>query len=209
MSQDNSGLKKKWKKEISAGGIVYKKEDGQTFILLIKPSGVTQNKEKKWTFPKGLIDDHGEGSIEQSALREVKEEGGVAGKIIEKLGSIKYTYVWQGENIFKIVTWYLMEYVSGDPKDHDFEVAEAKWFELSEAEKTLVYKTDKEIFEKTLQAQCNFLQEHLLRWGPVWAKLVKQEATTDFYRGIAHLVHGSLQAIAETLQIEMPKEVRL
>mgnify|MGYP001564022378 CR=1 FL=1 len=68
---------------------------------------------------------------------------------------------------------------------------------------------DKEIFEKTLQAQCNFLQEHLLRWGPVWAKLVKQEATTDFYRGIAHLVHGSLQEIAETLQIEMPKEVRL
>ena len=60
-----------------------------------------------------------------------------------------------------------------------------------------------------LQAQREFLSDHLLRWGPAWAKLVKQHAATDFYRGIAHLVHGSLQAIAETLQIEMPKEVRL
>lgn len=137
---------KKWKREISAGGIVYKKENEQTFVLLIKPSGSTQNQEKKWTFPKGLIDS--DEKPEQTALREVKEEGGVEATIIEKLGSVKYTYVWEGKNIFKIVTWFLMEYVSGNPEDHDHEVLEAKWFELSEAEKMLVYKTDKEIFEK-------------------------------------------------------------
>ncbi|MBN8579156.1 MAG: molecular chaperone TorD family protein [Anaerolineae bacterium] len=60
-----------------------------------------------------------------------------------------------------------------------------------------------------LQAQREFLSEHLLRWGPVWAKLVKQHAATDFYRGIAHLTHGALLAIAETLEIKMPKEVTL
>lgn len=63
--------------------------------------------------------------------------------------------------------------------------------------------------DEILQAQREFLSDHLLRWGPAWAKLVKQHAATDFYRGIAHLVHGSLLAIAESLQVEMQKEVKL
>jgi TorA maturation chaperone TorD len=68
---------------------------------------------------------------------------------------------------------------------------------------------DQKLIEGTLKAQRDFLTEHLLRWGPAWAKLVKQHAATDFYRGIAHLAHGSLLAIAEILQIKMPKEVSL
>ena len=139
---------KKWKREISAGGIVYKKEPDQLFILLILPSGTTHNQDKKWTFPKGLIHDKEGLSIEQVALSEVKEEGGVEAKIVSKLGSVKYTYKWENDNILKIVTWFLMEYVSGEPSDHDHEVAEARWFEISEAGKMISYKTDKEIFEK-------------------------------------------------------------
>ena len=68
---------------------------------------------------------------------------------------------------------------------------------------------DQDSLDEILQAQKEFLSEHLLRWGPVWAKLVKQHAATDFYRGIAHLVHGSLLALTEALQIKMPKEVSL
>lgn len=60
--------------------------------------------------------------------------------------------------------------------------------------------------EKYLQAQRDFLSEHLLRWGPAWAKLVRQHASTDFYRGLAHLVHGTLLAVAELLEVEAPKE---
>lgn len=63
--------------------------------------------------------------------------------------------------------------------------------------------------DEILQAQRTFLSEHLLRWGPSWAKLVKQHAKTDFYRGLAHLTHGALLAAAEALQIPMPKEVSL
>lgn len=143
-----------WKRQMSAGGIVYKKENGpafakasarkKVFILLIQPSGKTQNKESKWTFPKGLIDK--DEKPQQTAVREVREEAGVGGKIVENLGAVKYIFKWQGENIFKVVQYYLMEYVSGDPSDHDWEVADARWFELSEAEKRLSYKTDKEVF---------------------------------------------------------------
>jgi len=63
--------------------------------------------------------------------------------------------------------------------------------------------------DEALDAQRDFLSEHLLRWGPVWAKLVKQHAATDFYHGIAHLTHGAFLAAAAMLQIKMPKEVAL
>lgn len=72
-----------------------------------------------------------------------------------------------------------------------------------------IEQNDETKLNEVLQAQRDFLSSHLLRWGPVWAKLVKQHAATDFYRGIAHLTHGALLAIAETLEIKMPKEVTL
>lgn len=60
---------------------------------------------------------------------------------------------------------------------------------------------------KYLQAQRDFLFEHLLRWGPAWTRLVKEHAGTDFYRGLAYLTHGALLAAAEQLQVELPREV--
>ncbi len=72
-----------------------------------------------------------------------------------------------------------------------------------------IEQNDENKLNEVLQAQRDFLSEHLLRWGPVWAKLVKHHAATDFYRGIAHLTHGALLAIADTLDIKMPKEVAL
>jgi putative dimethyl sulfoxide reductase chaperone len=68
---------------------------------------------------------------------------------------------------------------------------------------------NKQSFDETLQAQRDFLFQHLLRWGPAWARLVKEHAETDFYRGLAHLTHGALLATAEHLQIELPREVSL
>lgn len=72
-----------------------------------------------------------------------------------------------------------------------------------------IEENDEAAFNELLQAQRDFLSEHLLCWGPSWAKLVKQHAQTDFYRGIGHLVHGSLLALADGLKIAMPKEVAL
>lgn len=72
-----------------------------------------------------------------------------------------------------------------------------------------IEENDEAAFNELLQAQRDFLSEHLLCWGPSWAKLVKRHAQTDFYRGIGHLVHGSLLALADGLKIAMPKEVAL
>lgn len=134
--------------QTSAGGIVYKKE-GNNILWLI-----TQHSQHKgWVFPKGLVGDHNTNeSMETAALREVEEEGGVKAKIISKKPIItNYQYQWKGTLIKKTVYYFLMEYLSGDPKNHDWEMMDAKFVKEKEVKKTLTYKSDKEAFEKILK----------------------------------------------------------
>lgn len=128
-------------REFSAGGIVFN-DKGQ--VLLTQHS---QNKH--WSFPKGLIDP-GQTS-EEAAVREVKEEGGVEAEIVDKVGYSKYVYTLNGEKIFKVVTYFLMKYKSGDPKDHDWEVEEVGWYEVEDALKQLTFSQDKELLKKALK----------------------------------------------------------
>ena len=128
------------KREFSAGGIVFK--NGQ--VLLTQHS---QNKH--WSFPKGWID-QGE-SPEEAAIREVKEEGGVEAEIIGKVGYSKFIYTLNGEKIFKVVTYFLMKYIPGDPKDHDWEVSEAGWYEPEAALKKLDFSQDKDLLKEALE----------------------------------------------------------
>lgn len=64
-------------------------------------------------------------------------------------------------------------------------------------------------FDQGLQAQRDFLSEHLLCWGPAWCRLVETHAQTSFYHSLAHLTHGALLAAAELLQVELPGEVSI
>ncbi len=126
------------KREFSAGGIVI---NSQGQVLLTQHSS-----NLHWGFPKGNINP-GESSRE-AALREVREEGGVEAEILEKVGDAKYVYSLNGEKIFKVVSVFLMKYLSGDLKDHDWEVKEAGWFEFKEALKRLSFSQDKLLLKK-------------------------------------------------------------
>lgn len=128
------------KREFSAGGVVF---NDKNQVLLTKHS---QNKH--WSFPKGLIDP-GQTSKE-AALREVREEGGIEAEIVDKVGYSKYVYTLNGEKIFKVVTYFLMKYKNGDPKNHDFEVEEAGWFEVDDAIKQLTFTQDKVLLKKAI-----------------------------------------------------------
>lgn len=141
------------RRETSAGGIVYKKEGGGLLWLIIQNST-----SKHWGFPKGLIGDHQKESMEQAAIREVKEEGGINTKIIKKLTPAStYVFYWQGKPVYKTVWYFLMEYLSGDPKNHDWEVSEAKFVNSDEVLNMLSFANDKKVFKLALKEASKLL----------------------------------------------------
>ncbi len=133
--------------EFSAGGVVYRKEGGKIFILLGQHSGY-----KGWVFAKGLIGDHiKHEKKEETAVREVEEETGVKAEIVQQLTPITYWYQWEGERRKKTVYYFLMNYLSGDTKNHDWEMENVEWILLEEVEKRLTYASDKNVWREAKQ----------------------------------------------------------
>lgn len=131
------------KRAFSAGGVVFKTVGDATYVLLISTKG-----GEVWALPKGLIE-KGESS-EEAALREIEEETGIRGKIVDELGEVSYWFKLKDEKYFKTVKYYLVEYLEGSINP-DFEVDSAEWFKIDEALKRLTYKSDREILEKALE----------------------------------------------------------
>jgi 8-oxo-dGTP pyrophosphatase MutT (NUDIX family) len=109
-------------------------------FLAIKPVG-----QERWQLPKGTLNRNE--SSEQAALREVREEGGVEARIVGPLGAITYFFRSGSRKFRKVVDFYLMEYVRGDPNDHDAEVDEARWFSLEDISR-LTFKSEQEVVER-------------------------------------------------------------
>jgi 8-oxo-dGTP pyrophosphatase MutT (NUDIX family) len=137
------------RREFSAGGVLVRRLRGRWFLAAIRPAG---KDEGLWALPKGLVA-RGEPAVE-TALREVREETGADGRLVEKLGDVRYVYTWAGERVFKVVSFYLFRYRRGrlgelDPKQR-VEVADARWLPLEEAPSLLAYKGEREMAEKAL-----------------------------------------------------------
>lgn len=138
---------------ISAGGIVIRKirnskSEIRNYILLCQHA-----KHKGWVFPKGIVGDTDPNEQkETAALREVEEEGGVKAKIIHPSPiEVHYTYEFNNALINKTVFYFVMEFVSGDPKNHDYEMMDAKFVAQDQVETTLTYASDKEALHQALQ----------------------------------------------------------
>ncbi len=131
------------KHQVSYGGVIFRTNADVTEIALIavKDGNI-------WCLPKGIID-KGE-SPEETAVREVREETGLKGRIRDKIGEVSFWYYIKGENARcrKTVHFYLMEYLGGSTKDHDAEVDDASWFPLDTALAKVSYKGDKKMIEK-------------------------------------------------------------
>jgi len=155
-------------REISAGGVVIRNEEGAWWMAAIEPPlasdivpdpakpPVRSKPKSVLCLPKGLIDP-GEKALE-AALREVREETGIIAVPIAKLGDIKYVYArsWgDGERVFKIVSFYLLRYESGEIDDiaqeMRIEVGRAKWVPLKDAPQLLAYSGEKQMARQALE----------------------------------------------------------
>jgi 8-oxo-dGTP pyrophosphatase MutT (NUDIX family) len=140
--------KAKIKREYSAGGIVYKKEDGKIGWLIVQPSAEDQPwRQGRWQLPKGWIDEGETG--QKAAIREVKEEGGVEAEVIEKIDRINiFFYDENKQKVVKNIVFFLMKYQKGSEKDHDSETKEVVWLPYQKAHQRLTFKSEKKILEK-------------------------------------------------------------
>jgi 8-oxo-dGTP pyrophosphatase MutT (NUDIX family) len=156
-------------REISAGGVLVRHMAGGWTIAAIEPQkepsdSKTMNSASQkvlLALPKGLVDP-GEKPAE-TAIREVREETGVIGSVVAKLGDIKYTYVrsWgDQQRVFKIVSFYLLRYESGRIDDVStamrIEVKRALWLLLDEAERKLAYRGERDMARRALE----YLKSH-------------------------------------------------
>lgn len=137
------------RQEFSAGGVLVRRLRGRLVVAAIRPAGKPAG---VWALPKGLVGP-GEDPAE-TALREVEEETGARGRPAGKLGDVRYVYTFDGERVFKVVSFYLLRYSRGRlgalPAEHAHEVAEVRWLPLAEASSLLAYKSEREIVEKAI-----------------------------------------------------------
>ncbi len=131
------------KNRTSSGGVMFRKtEDGIEVVL------IAVSLRNTWCLPKGMIDKNEDAPA--AALREVREETGLSGEILDEIGCISYWYFLKDEmvRVRKTVHFYLLKYIDGSTDNHDHEVDEARWYPINEAVERLSYKGEKEILQK-------------------------------------------------------------
>lgn len=135
-------------REFSAGGVLIRSVRGRAMVAAIRPQG---KPEGTWALPKGNIDP-GETPAD-TALREVWEETGVHGRLVEKLGDVRYTYTRRGGlRVFKVVSFFLLRAGRGRIGEIEermrVEVAEARWLPLDEAPRLLAFGGERQMVAK-------------------------------------------------------------
>jgi 8-oxo-dGTP pyrophosphatase MutT (NUDIX family) len=139
------------RREFSAGGVLVRRLRGRWMVAAIRPAG---KKPGTWALPKGRIDEGERG--EEAALREVAEETGAHGRSLGKLGDVRYWFNWDGERVFKVVSFFLVRYRRGRlgaiPAEFAHEVEEVRWLPLPEGIDLLAYKGEREMAQKAMAA---------------------------------------------------------
>ncbi len=132
--------------QTSAGGIVFRKLDDRIDVALI--ARTSPRRRIIWALPKGWVEP-GE-TIPDAALREIREETGLTGRLVEPLGQIEYSFYSPEDSarIQKTVHFFLVEFLSGDTADHDHEVDEARWWPLDAALAQMTYQSERQVMEK-------------------------------------------------------------
>ena len=125
----------------SAGGVVYRHVDGRIQVALAHRRNPTL-----WALPKGTPDS-GE-TVEETAVRETREETGLQVEIERQLSSIRYFFVRGSTRFHKTVHFFLMRAVGGSPDEHDHEFDEVRWLDIPEALALMTHATERSVVEE-------------------------------------------------------------
>jgi 8-oxo-dGTP pyrophosphatase MutT (NUDIX family) len=150
---------------VSAGGVVYRCVNGRVEAVLCGlagPDGSSgpeegevsvggQGEKVRWTLAKGTPDP-GE-TLEETALREVREETGLEVELDAPLGTIEYWFAARDNQVryHKTVHFYLMAPVGGDTELHDLEFDVVRWFPADIALKALAYANEVQVLQRALE----------------------------------------------------------
>jgi 8-oxo-dGTP diphosphatase len=133
------------REQISAGGVVFRGDAGSVEVVIVSVGGMN-----RWQLPKGLVD-KGE-NPEVTAVREAREEAGVSSEVVQPIETIEYWYAGLENGIrvrfHKRVHFFLLRYLSGDTKDHDWEVNEARWVPIEDAASQLAFDNERRVMER-------------------------------------------------------------
>ena len=130
---------------VSAGGVVLAELRPDAPVALVAHRSARGSLQ--WTLPKGA-QEPGE-SVEQTALREVREETGLEAELVGALDTIDYWFVWAPEQTryHKFVHYFLMRAVGGDFARHDAEMEEADWFTLEQARRRMAFANERKLLD--------------------------------------------------------------
>jgi 8-oxo-dGTP pyrophosphatase MutT (NUDIX family) len=141
-SGKKSGGKLPVREQVSAGGVVFRGEKDRLEVVIVSVGG-----QNRWQLPKGLVD-AGE-KPEITAVREAHEEAGVDSEVVQHLETIEYWFAGLdgGERVrfHKHVHFYLLRYLAGDTRDHDWEVNEARWVPIDDATRQLTFDSERRV----------------------------------------------------------------
>ena len=136
--------------ETSAGIVLFRREDSKNlFLLLHYPSG-------HWDFVKGKME-KGE-SIQQTAIRETKEETGITDvRFIDNFEEwIEYNFQYKGELVHKKVVFFLAE-----TKENKITISEEHldftWMDYTTAMEKTTFDNAKTVLTKAQELLINTL----------------------------------------------------
>lgn len=147
----------------SAGGVVYKNINGEILWLVTKSTPSKLFPKPVWRLPKGWLDDNGdkgpgllargdrkasESDLQSTAIKEVKEEGGVEAKIVKKIATERRFFTQEGQRILKFITYYLAQWTKDVSSGFGPETSEVAWLSYKEVFEVLAFKGEKEILKK-------------------------------------------------------------
>ena len=136
--------------EVSAGGVIVREHDGGLEVAVI--ARYNRGGRLEWCLPKGHPE--GEEDHRQAAVREVEEETGIAGHILEPLGAIDYWFTVARHRVHKTVHHFLLRATGGElttENDPDHEAVDVAWVRLEDVARRLSFANERRIVDLTRQ----------------------------------------------------------